>query len=241
MLILRNLLFNLVFFTFSFLASLFLIWSILLPQKWTIKIIRNCYFGGVLLIERYILGLDYRIEGWENVPTQGPFILAAKHQSAYETLKLPYIFEDVAIVLKRELTWLPLWGWYPRAMGMIPIDRGSAKVAMASILKGSKRIIDKERRPLLIFPQGTRTAVGEKRKYKFGIARIYEAVNAPVVPVALDSGVFWGKNKFWKRSGVVTIKFLPPIQPGLPMDQFMTRLENDIETASDKLLEKPTS
>jgi len=241
MLILRNILFNFLFFTLSFFLSLILIWSILLPQKWTIKIIRNFYFGVILLLERHILGLDYRIEGWENIPKSGSFILAAKHQSAYETLKLPYIFEDVAIILKRELTWIPLWGWYPRAMGMIPIDRGSAKEALGSIIKGSKRILNDEQRPLLIFPQGTRTAIGEKRKYKIGIGRVYESTDTPVIPVALNSGVYWGKNKFWKRSGCVTIKFLPPIPPGLPVSEFMQRLESDIESESDKLLPPPIS
>tara|TARA_B100000686_G_scaffold354853_1_gene467702 strand:+ start:949 stop:1683 length:735 start_codon:yes stop_codon:yes gene_type:complete len=238
MLIIRNLLFNLLFFFGSLFLSLILIWTILLPQKWTIKIIRNVYFRSVMYLEKYVLGLDYELVGLENLPDE-PFILAAKHQSAYETLKLPYLFEDVAIVLKRELTWIPLWGMYPPAMGMIPIDRGSAKVAMKSILKGAERILNEEHRPLLIFPQGTRTAVGEQRKYKIGIARIYEKVNRPVVPVALNSGLYWGKNKFWKRSGCVTLKFLPPIQPGLDQKAFMERLETAIETESQMLLAKP--
>ena len=236
MLIIRNILFNTLYILTSVFWSLFLVWTLILPRKWAIKIIHDTYFRSIFLLEKYILNLDYKIEGWENVPQDSGFILACKHQSAYETLRLPYLFADIAIVLKRELTWFPIWGWYPVKMGMIPIDRGSAKVAMASIVKGAKRILHEEKRPLLIFPEGTRTIVGQTRKYKGGVGRIYEATNTPVVPVALNSGLFWGKNKIWKRSGVVTIKFLPPIKPGLPMAEFMDRLQSDIERESERLL-----
>lgn len=213
-----------------------MVWILILPRKWAIRILHDTYFTTIYLLEKYILGLEYKIEGWDNIPKDSGYILACKHQSAYETLKLPYLFANIAIVLKRELTWFPIWGWYPKKMGMIPIDRGSAKVAMASIVKGAKRVLNEEKRPLLIFPEGTRTRVGEKKKYKGGVGRIYEAVQIPVVPVALNSGLFWGKNKVWKRPGVVTIKFLPPIMPGLEMHQFMDKLQSDIETASDQLI-----
>ncbi len=240
MIILRNLVFNFFYFLLSIFWSVFLVWTLILPQSWAIKIVHDTYFTTVAILEKYLLGLTYKIEGWENIPQNSGFILAAKHQSAYETLKLPYLFADLAIVLKRELTWIPLWGWYPIKMGMIPIDRGSAKVAIESIIKGSKRILHEEKRPLLIFPEGTRTTVGETRKYKAGVGRIYEANDVPVIPVALNSGLFWGKNKFWKQPGCVTIKFLPPIEPGLETKTFMDRLQSEIEQESLALLPSPT-
>ncbi|MGM0421836.1 MAG: lysophospholipid acyltransferase family protein [Pseudomonadota bacterium] len=237
--ILRTLTFNLVFFGASLFWSLALLWVLVLPRPLINKIIKNTYFRTVNWAERYILGLNCRVEGLENLPQSGGYVLAAKHQSAFETLKFPFLFDQTAIVLKRELTWIPLWGWYPRRMGMIPIDRGSARVALKSITDGAQRVVDSEQRPLIIFPQGTRVAPGDKKPYKTGIAHVYKAVNAPVVPVALNSGLYWGKNSFWKKPGTVTLKFLPPIPPGLEVHDFMLRLEDTLETESDALAKNP--
>lgn len=239
MIILRNIVFNFLYFLFSIFWVFFLLWTLITPKRWTIWWVHATYFSSIAFLEKHILGLTYKVEGWENIPTKGGYIIACKHQSAYETLKMPYLIKDVAIVYKRELGWIPVWGWYPVKMGMIAIDRGSAKIAIESIIKGAKRILHHEQRPLLVFPEGTRTAVGETRKYKAGISRVYEATNVPVVPVALNSGLFWGRNKFWKKPGCVTMKFLPPIEPGLPTKDFMERLQNDIERESLALLPNP--
>lgn len=233
----RTLAFNLVFIFLSLFWSIVLLWTLILPRPAINSIVKHTYFRTLYWAEKYILGLTFKLEGLDNLPDSGGYVLAAKHQSAYETLKLPFILEHPAIVLKRELTWFPLWGWYPKRMGMIPIDRGSARVALKSITDGAKRVVNHEDRPLIIFPQGTRVAPGVTAPYKTGIAHIYKAVNGPVIPVALNSGVYWGKNSFWKKPGVITIKFLPPIPQGLEISDFMQQLETVLEKESTALLE----
>ncbi|MBU6475965.1 MAG: 1-acyl-sn-glycerol-3-phosphate acyltransferase, partial [Alphaproteobacteria bacterium] len=233
----RSLAFNLFFFAGSLACSVVLLPALLLPERKCAQVVSDFYGGYVAFIEKHIMGLRLDLKGLENVPASGAYIIAAKHQSAFETLKLPYmrILGYPAIILKKELTRIPLWGWYPARMGQIAIDRGSAKEALDSIVSGCEKKLA-EGRPVIIFPQGTRTAVGAKQPYKAGIAKVYRDVAVPVVPVALNSGVFWGKNAFFKKSGTVTFEFLPPIPSGLPPLQMMERLEKAIEEASDRLV-----
>lgn len=185
------------------------------------------------------MGITLKIEGMENLPKDGKFIIAAKHQSAFETLNIPFMkkFKYPAIVLKKELVYIPIWGLYTIGTGQVAIDRSSGTVAMRSIVKGSKKAME-EGRPVIIFPQGTRTAIGAKKPYLVGIAKIYKELNVPVVPLALNSGLVWPKNSFMKYPGVVTYKFLKPIQPGLKPSELMEKLETTIETETDKLIEK---
>lgn len=235
--ILRSLLFNILFFAGSLFWSIALLWTLVLPEKKCTRIISAVYGGYIAFIERYAMGLTLKIKGWEHVPKHGPYILAAKHQSAFETLNLPYMKKlgYPAIVLKKELTYIPFWGWYPARMGGIAVDRGAGIAAMNSLVRGCKRVLSSGR-PVLIFPQGTRTAVGSHAAYKAGIAKIYKETQVPVVPLALNSGLFWGRNSFFKKSGVITFEFLPVIPAGLPPLKMMARLEKEIETATDRLV-----
>ncbi len=233
----RSIAFNIFFFSGSFLCSIILLPALLLPEKKCAQVVSDIYGGYITFIEKYIMGLTLEIKGLENVPKTGAYIIAAKHQSAFETLKLPYMrnLGYPAIILKKELTHIPIWGWYPARMGQIAIDRGSAMEALDSIVRGCQQKLASGR-PVIIFPQGTRTAVGAKKPYKAGIAKVYRNVQVPVVPVALNSGIFWGKNAFFKKSGMITFEFLPPIPSGLPPLQMMEQLEKAIEEASDKLV-----
>jgi 1-acyl-sn-glycerol-3-phosphate acyltransferase len=234
---LRSILFNIFFFGGSLLCSIVLIPTFLLPRHKRIPIISKVYGGYMTLIEEHILGLRLEIKGLENIPREGAYILAAKHQSAYETLKLPFMKElgYPAIILKKELTHIPIYGWYFRAMGQIAIDRGSAMEALDSIVRGCAERL-KSGRSVIIFPQGTRTALGAKKPYKAGLAKVYRDTKAPVVPMALNSGVFWGRNSFFKKSGVVTFEFLPPLPGDLPPLQMMEQLEKSVEEATDRLV-----
>jgi 1-acyl-sn-glycerol-3-phosphate acyltransferase len=234
--IIRSIIFNIFFFTGSLACSIILLPMLLLPERKCAQIVSDIYGGYISIIEKYIMNLKLEIRGRENIPKEGAYIIAAKHQSAFETLKLPFTrsLGYPAIILKRELTKIPLWGWYPARMGQIAIDRGSAMEALDSIVKGCKQKLEAGR-PVIIFPQGTRTAVGAKKPYKAGIAKVYRDVNVPVVPMALNSGAFWGKNAFFKKSGTIIFEFLPPIPSGLPPLQMMEQLEKSIEEASDKL------
>ncbi|MFH1158751.1 MAG: lysophospholipid acyltransferase family protein [Pseudomonadota bacterium] len=235
--IFRSILFNIFFFAGSFFWSVALLWTFVLPKKKCAQVVGDIYGGYVTWIERHVMCLKLEIRGRENLPAKGPYIIAAKHQSAFETLKLPYMrsLGYPAIILKKELTRIPLWGWYPARMGEIAIDRGSATESLNSIIRGCKRTLASDR-PVIIFPQGTRVAVGAKKPYKAGIAKVYRDIQVPVVPMALNSGVFWGRNAFFKKSGTVIFEFLPPIPPGLPPLKMMEQLEKAIEAASDRLV-----
>ena len=232
----RSILFNIAFFAGSVFWSIVLVWTLVLPEKVCVRIVSAVYGGYIVLIERYIMGLKLEVRGLEHLPTQGPYIIAAKHQSAFETLNLPYLknLGYPAIILKMELTRIPVWGWYFSGMGQIAIDRGSGTEAMNSIVRGCRRALDSGR-SVIIFPQGTRVAVGAVKPYKIGIAKVYRDVRVPIVPLALNSGLFWGRNAFFKKSGTVVFEFLPAIPSGLPPLQVMERLENEIEEASNKL------
>ncbi len=233
----RTILFNIAFFGGSLFWSIALQWIRLLPRAKAARTVEKYYFGYILLITKYIMNIKLELRGLENIPKSGSYILASKHQSAYETLILPIIIKDPAIILKQELTKIPLWGMYPVKMGMIAIDRGSASQALRSIIRGAKRV-KAEERPILIFPQGTRTKPGEKAPYKIGINKLYKDIDLPILPVALNTGVFWGKNSFWKKSGTIVFEFLPIIPAGMNVKEAMQELETKIETNSDKLLEE---
>ncbi len=186
-------------------------------------------------MEKYILGLDYQVIGAENIPESGSFIIASKHQSAYETLKLFILFDKPAIIYKKELQWIPLWGLYLIFSKMIPINRGKSRAALNSIITNSKDVVESGR-PIAIFPQGTRTKVGEKKPYKSGFMRLYDHYNLPILPVALNTGCFWGKNAFIKKSGVVTFKILPLVPAGQDAKEVLKKLETQIESETDKLV-----
>lgn len=232
MTILRSALFNLLFFGWTTLCCFALLPSMLLPHRammaWIFVWLRVVHW-----LEKTILGIDYRVVGRENLPA-GACIVAAKHQSAWETLKLHLLLPDPAIVLKAELLKVPVWGRYLVRTGMIPVERGAGSKAIRSMIANARPRAE-EGRPIAIFPQGTRTAPGTWRPYRIGVGALYEGLDLPVVPMALNSGVFWGRRAFRKRPGTITVEFLPPIPPGLPREEMMRRLEDELETASERL------
>lgn len=231
--LLRSFLFNAAFYLWSALMCFALLWILALPRRKMVIVVR-WYLGTIGWLERTILGLDYVVIGREKAPS-GSFIIAAKHQSAWETFKLHIIFDDPAIILKRELMSIPLWGWYAKKAGMIPIDRGSPTTALRSMVRNAKAAVE-DGRPIVIFPQGTRTAPGVKADYRAGVGVLYERYRLPILPVAVNSGLFWGRRSFRKRSGTITVEILDPILPGLSRTDAMQELESRLEAASDRLL-----
>jgi 1-acyl-sn-glycerol-3-phosphate acyltransferase len=239
MILVRQILFNVVFYGFTFLFCLLGLPSLILPRPLYFKILL-WYFKTVFLIEKYVLGLTYEVRGQEYLPSGGAYIIAAKHYSAYETMKLHILFPDPAIIMKRELKKIPLWGWHATKSDMIFIDRGSKDVAMRSIIDGALRMKSLGR-PIIIFPQGTRVNVSDtiqNRPYKFGIMRMYEAVNLPIIPLAMNSGVYWGKDAFLKKPGTVIFEFLPSIPAGTDPQIAFTQLRDAIESKSSALVEE---
>ena len=230
---LRSLLFNLYFFLLTTVMALVGLPLLAMPWRWTM-IYSRFWTQLVLFGLKLICRLDYRIVGRDRLP-DGPCLVACKHQSAWETLVLPNIaLHFASCVMKRELLLLPVFGWYLKHSGQIPIDRRGGAKALKDMLAKAKAIVEDDR-PIVIFPEGTRTAPGKQRPYHVGVAALYKSLKVPVVPVALNSGLFWGRQAFYKRPGTITMEFLPAIQPGLPRDAFMTELRERIERASDRL------
>mgnify|MGYP002713172214 FL=1 len=236
MIFVRSTLFNLVFYGATALACFLCLPGLLLSRKGTFVIIR-AYIGSIQFLEKYILGLDYEVRGRENLPTQGSYIVAAKHQSPYETLKLHALFEDPAIVLKKELLNIPVWGRFLQRIRPIAIDRSQGRAAGKRVVEGAQKV-EKENRPIVIFPQGTRVypwQTAKDKPYKSGVMRMYAATSMPIVPMALNSGLFWPRHSWNKRPGKVIFEFLSPIPPGQNPETIMSDLENRIESASKAL------
>lgn len=178
--------------------------------------------------------LTHRVGGLENMPA-GPVIFACKHQSSWETLAFSRLFPGAATVMKRELVLIPVVGWAMARVGNIAVERGDGSKALRGLVKQAKATLA-EGRSILIFPEGTRVAVGDERPYQVGPAALYRQLGVPVVPVALNSGLFWGRRKFIKRPGVIDVEILPAIPPGLSRDAFMATLRERIEGATTRLV-----
>ncbi len=173
--------------------------------------------------------------GWRMAAAKGPLIVAAKHQSTWETFALLRLFDDFTFIVKRELMWIPIFGWCMWKGRMIPVDRGAGSQALNDMTARAREEI-RTGRQLIIFPEGTRRAPGAEPRYKFGVAHLYAEVGVPCVPVALNSGLFWPRRAFMRLPGTIVVEFLPPIPPGLDKQAFFARLQSDIETATARLI-----
>ena len=186
MIFLRSTLFNILFYGWTAICCLFFIPVLLMPRS-AVLAVTNFWLAGVGILEKYVMGLTHEVRGIEHLPTEGTYIIAAKHQSAYETLKLHDLFGDPTIVLKRELLKIPLFGTFLKKLDIIAINRGNKEEAIASIIEGAQRM-SKQGRPILIFPQGTRvkiTDTPEQKPYKGGIVKMYANTNLKIIPMAL--------------------------------------------------------
>lgn len=229
----RSLLFNLALFGLTAVMCFLMLWVLPMPRPWMLKTVR-LWLRQVECIERHIGGIRWQVKGKQNIPP-GPCIVAAKHQSAWETFKLHLLFDDPAIVLKRELLMIPLWGWYLKRSGVIAIDRGKGTKALSLMMVPARKAAQAGRK-IVIFPQGTRVKPGASAPYKSGLAALYRELDLPVVPMALNSGLFWGKDSFIKKPGLITVEFLPAIPPGLPRKEMMRRAETELESATTRLI-----
>ena len=235
MLVLRSLLFNVLFYAN---LSLWLIFAalptLLLPRRALLAVTVG-WAHTALWLMRVVAGTRYEIHGRENIP-EGGIIVAAKHQSFWETFVMMMLFKDPIFILKRELMWIPFFGWCLKKFRMIPVDRGGKARALAQVTRRAKVELRDNGRQLLIFPEGTRRPPAAPPAYKFGVAHIYGELGLPCVPVALNSGLYWPRRKFLRRPGTIRMEILPPIQPGLDKAQFQKLLQEQIETASDRLI-----
>lgn len=231
---LRSVLFMVLAFAWTLVAGTAFVPFLIMPRRFTVFIGR-LWCQGVMWLLRVVVGLTYRVDGRENLP-DGPAIFALKHQSAWDTFVVAILIDDPAIALKRELLPIPFFGWYLWKHGMIAIDRRAGAKALRKFVADAKQALA-HGRPIVVFPEGTRTAPGQRRKYQPGIAALYDQLAVPVVPVSLNSGVFWRRREILKRPGCVRVEFLPPIPPGSSKREFMATLEDRIETATARLVE----
>ncbi len=199
-----------------------------IPHKWT---------GIALMLQEKILKLDYHVVRHGEV-RQGQTIYAVKHQSAWETIALWHILDRPVFVLKKELLNIPVFGWYLAKADNIVIDRDSGQKAVGQIIEQAMHYL-MQGRNIVIFPEGTRTEAGKKVRYKQGIANVYEALDPVIVPVALNSGVYWPRNSFIRKSGTVDVEIMHPVESGKSKQEFMQELQTVIETATAKLVESP--
>jgi 1-acyl-sn-glycerol-3-phosphate acyltransferase len=215
----RSLLYALVFYTGSVFYVLAGIAVIPLGRA-PVRRVADGWTGFNRFCARFLLGIRTRIEG--EVPT-GAVIVASKHQSMFETTEMQRILDTPATVMKSELGRIPLWGRLTRAYGIIPVDRDGGGGALRRLLRAAGDAVA-EGRPIVIFPEGTRVAPGERPPLEPGFAGLYRALGVAVVPVALDSGLIWPRRSFVKRPGIVTMRFGEPIPPGLPRKEAEARV-----------------
>ena len=232
MIAIRSILFNILFYGSTILLVL-LLWPAAFLGRGAACAVRDLWLGWTMGLIRVVAGIDYVIEDKEKLPS-GPVILAVKHQSAWETLAVRALFGDPAIVLKKELLSFPVFGWFLKAVGNVPVDRSAGAKALRLMTDAAKEAAG-EGRQILIFPQGTRVAPGAEAPYQPGVFGIYRALGLPVVPVALNSGLYWGRNSFKKQPGTIRVRVLDTIPSGLSRKEMMPRLETAIETATKEL------
>lgn len=209
--------------------------SLLGPRAWARGVFtawRGIIFGGL----RVIGGVTWELRGIENLP-HGGALVACKHQSMFDTLAPWTFLDDPAIILKKELKWLPIFGWWAQKLENIAVDRSAAAKALRGMTRQARQRAA-QGREILIFPEGTRVPVGETLAFKPGVAALYSAMDAPCVPVALNSGLIWKSFGLLKRPGRIIVEILEPIPPGLDRKDFMARLKTAIDTRTEALMKE---
>ena len=238
MILLRSGLYNLIFYVFT--ASLAVLGSPLLlgPRSWAMKTL-EMHARICIWLLRVIAGTRLEVRGREHLPV-GAALIAAKHQSTWDTFGLVPIFHDPCFVMKAELLMIPFYGWFCRKFEMIVLRRERAAAAMRSLI-GDAKARAAQGRQIIIFPEGNRRVPGAPPDYKPGVIAIYEGLGVPCVPVAVNSGLFWPRRKFLRYPGTIVVEILEPIPPGLPRREFRARLEGAIETATARLVAEAVS
>ncbi|MBW8270126.1 lysophospholipid acyltransferase family protein [Caldovatus aquaticus] len=238
--LLRSALFNLAFFALTATMALLALPLLAAPPRFAAGAVR-CWARGVLWLLRTVVGLRLRVTGREHLPRGGPAIIAAKHQSAFDTIVWLVLLERPVYVLKRELLRIPFWGWIAAHCGHVAVDRAAGGAALRRMVREAAAALGRGAQ-VVIFPEGTRTAPGERVPYQPGVAALAAAAGpaVPVLPAATDSGRFWGRRAFRKRPGTLTVAILPPLPGGLPRAELMARLEAAIEGEAARLLAPAT-
>lgn len=203
------------------------------PRAWAMAGLR-AHAHATLWLMKWVVGTTMEVRGREHLP-DGAFLVAAKHQSTWDTIALIPLFPDPALVMKAELLKIPLYGWFCKKFGMIPIQRETGPSALRAMLKAAKDRAS-ENRQIFVFPEGTRRPPGAVPDYKPGILLLYDALELPCVPVALNSGLFWPRDSWMRRPGTIVVELQPPLPTKLPRKEFKQRLIDAIEGPTERLV-----
>ena len=233
MIVLRSIIFNILFYAVLALYLVLGAGFYVTPRKWSIRALQAWARTSIWLL-RVVAGIGMEVRGRGYIP-QGPALVAGKHQSFWETFAVLPLLDDPAMVLKKELTFIPFFGWFIYKFRMIAVERSAGTAALKKLVADAQDRIAAGRQ-IVIMPEGTRRAPDDPPDYKPGAAALYGKLNVPCVPFALNSGLFWPRRRFLRHPGTIIIEFLPPIPPGLPRRTFQELLEARIEPATARLV-----
>ncbi len=233
MIAIRSLVFNVVFYVNLVLFLVLGSWLFVCPRIWAIRGLQAWATTSIWLL-RVICGTAMEVRGAQNIP-HGACMIAGKHQSFWETFAILPLLDDPCMVLKKELTYIPLFGWFALKFKMIAVERSAGSAALKKLVARAKE--EKARyRQIVIMPEGTRTSPDDPPDYKPGAAALYGALDVPCVPFGLNAGLFWPRRKFLRLPGTIIIEFLPAIPAGLQRKEFQKQLENAIERSTTALV-----
>lgn len=238
MIYIRSFLYHILFFSW-FIFILLIGWVLLPFPRTALQYMFRYWSKGTLWLLRVVADIDVRFIGLEKLP-KGPILIASKHQSIWDTFIMYVILEDPQYILKQELMKIPFWGWYNKRVEHVAVDRAAGAKALRDMVAACVDRLKKNRQ-VIIFPEGTRSAPGERLRYHPGVAALYQQLPEGVaaVPIALNSGKHWGRRKFLMNPGVITLEILDPVMAGsMPRKKFMVHLERVVEEASTRLLDK---
>jgi len=232
--LIRSLVFQALFYLNTVFWLMVALPTFFLPYRTVLGVAKT--WGRVNLVLLRVAGVNFEVRGRDKIPP-GPLIVASKHQSTWETTALMPLFDNPLFILKRELQWIPVFGWLLIKGRMVPVNRGARSQALADMTERARVELSRGRQ-LIIFPEGTRRPAGAEPRYKYGVAHLYAAEGVPCLPVALNSGVFWPRHSLLLRPGTVVVEILDPIMPGLDKDVFFKRLQDVVETATARLIDE---
>jgi 1-acyl-sn-glycerol-3-phosphate acyltransferase len=231
---LRSLVYNVLFYVLLVFWNIVAIPTFLMPRRAFMAVAKMWARSSVWLL-RVVCNVRLEVRGREKIPA-GPLIVASKHQSMWETFALMPYFDAPLFIYKRELAWIPFFGWYLMKSGMIGVDRGGGMRSLMDMARRAPKEI-RSGRQLIIFPEGTRTPVGAPPDYMTGVGQIYASSGVPCQPVALNSGLFWPRRTFMRYPGTLVVEFLDPLPAGLSRKEFIVRVATVIEAATNRLVE----
>lgn len=229
----RSVLFNVLFYLNLLLYFCIAMPTLALPRRAINRVVASWARTNIWLL-RVVCNIRCEFRGLDKIPP-GALLVASKHQSMWETFALWSLFHDPAFILKRELLWIPFFGWYAWKAGMIPVNRGRGSQALGELGIDVRKAFARGRQ-VVIFPEGTRRAPGAEPSYKYGVVHLYAETGVSCLPIALNSGLFWPRRSFRRYPGTIVVEILDPIAPGLDKAAFTETLKQTIETATARLV-----